>query len=788
MTIFQPLPKKLKKVNPVGARNAKILIIGEYPSKDDELTGVPFTGSSGHLLTQLLKQADIDIAHCYRTFLIKARPPSGQLNRLHELNLTLPQCGEDLRKEISSLCPAFNIILTLGELSLEAVTGLTSISKVRGSILKALPSIGNGQEIKVIATFSPSYVQKMYRSSALVLFDLAKMKAESEFKDFRSVPKREYKIHPTFNESIDLLNRFKKAEFLSVDIETDRGANFIKCVGFADSPLFAGCIPFIEKGVALWSFSEECILWEKIRDILTDKNIKKIIQNMDFEMEVLFPFVGEIFPVYMDTMIASHLYLPEVRKALSVQTSIYTNEPFYKDEAKEADYDPTALYTYNCKDCAVTFEICEFLDAKLKSLNLYNFLHGYQMPLGRILWRASHKGILVDTEKVEIYKQETLALLKIAEAELNKEIGEPVNVNSPKQICFLLYDKLGYPPQFKLSSKNKDGNKNQSKTVDDEALVKLNKLFPSRIFPLILEVRKLKKLLSTYLHKFWDDDLRCRASFRITGAETGRLSSTQNIRKTGLQLQNIPKKIRDIFIADKGCELLKVDLSQVESRLVAYLSQDPIMMKTFEEDKDIHSMVGAMIYGKPYEQCGKGTFERQRGKVGGHASNYRISSRKLSQTMGISEKEASVFLNRYYNMFNLNKWHGEIIDELRNTRTLTTPHGRRRVFYDRWPSWKEESDKKGDLFKTAYANIPQGTACDHINLAAVRIWARLPETVDILIQCHDELVLNYPLPLRDSVVKIVKEELAHPIHIHGREVIIPIDIDLGQNWKMEEDS
>ena len=137
-------------------------------------------------------------------------------------------------------------------------------------------------------------------------------------------------------------------------------------------------------------------------------------------------------------------------------------------------------------------------------------------------------------------------------------------------------------------------------------------------------------------------------------------------------------------------------------------------------------------------------------------------------------------------MFNLNKWHGEIIDELRKSRTLITPHGRRRVFYDRWPTWKDEQDKKGDLFKTAYANVPQGTACDHINLAGVRIWNRLPEDVDVLIQCHDELVLNYPKHLREEVKKAVIEELQHPIFIHDKEVVIPIDISIGQNWKMED--
>jgi DNA polymerase I len=780
MPIVQTQIKK-KKIKPVGPRNSKIIILTDSPGKDDEITGYPLTGSSGTLFTQLLNQTGISRNDCYITSVIKFYYPNHSYDRLREQNTSVFESIEELRKELATLSP--NVIIPLGELALEATTGLEGITKWRGSIIHSLPIIG---DVKVIPTIHPSTVQKMYRNSALVLFDLSKALKESKFNDFSSIPIRDYKINPTFQESLDLLQRFKLAPALALDIETDRGANFIKCVGFADSANFAGCIPFVEKGRAVWAYSEECILWEMIRDILTDKNIKKIIQNMDFEMEVLFPFIGEIYPVYMDTMIASHLYLPEIRKALAVQTSIYTNEPYYKDDAKEADYEPTSLYTYNCKDCAVTYEIYQYLEERLKEIGLHNFLHGFQMPLGRLLWRASHKGIRVDTKRVEEYRTETEGLLRIAEDELFKEIGEKVNTNSPKQICHLLYDKLGYPAQFKLGARKKDGSKNKSKTVDDDSLTKLNKLYPSRIFPLILEIRKLKKLLSTYLKQFWDDDGRCRASFRITGAETGRLSSTENIRKTGLQLQNIPGKIRDIFIADEGCELLKVDLSQVESRLVAYLSQDPTMMRAFENGDDIHSTVGSMIYGKPYEQCGKGTFERKRGKQGGHSSNYRITPFALANSMEISKRDATIFLDKYYNMFNLNKWHQEIIDELRKSRTLFTPHGRRRIFYDRWPTWKEESIKGGDLFKTAYANVPQGAACDHINLGAVRIWHRLPDCVDILIQCHDELVLNYPVSLRNQVRKIVEEELAHPIYIHGREVIIPVDISTGQNWKMEE--
>ena len=216
--------------------------MGEAPGKEENETGIPFTGSSGHLLTQLLKQAGIDRADCYITNVVKYRPPNNQLSRLSEIGLSLEGSSKELREELTTLQP--NVIVPLGEVAREAVTGLSGISKWRGSIIRSLPTIGS---VKVIPTFHPAYILRMYRSSALCLFDFDKIKREALTANFDSILIREFKINPSFNESLELLNRFSKASVVALDIETDRGANFIKCVGFADDINFAGCIPFIEK-------------------------------------------------------------------------------------------------------------------------------------------------------------------------------------------------------------------------------------------------------------------------------------------------------------------------------------------------------------------------------------------------------------------------------------------------------------------------------------------------------------------------------------------------------------
>lgn len=777
---------KGRRVNPTGPVTAKIILVGEAPGKDEAETGVPFVGASGTLLTQIMREAGIERSECYITNVIKYRPPGNDLNQLHKIGLKLEECEEELRRELANLNPT--VIVPLGNVALKAITGKgvkqgDKITNWRGSILPSFPSIGGGKPVKVIPTLHPAFILRSWGDSPLLLFDFLKIEKESKINGFCSLRNKDYRVLKEFKDAQDWLHGAMGAKALALDIETYKYTDIIKCIGFSTAKHQAVCIPIVEKGKPFWSVDQESFLWGEIRNILTSPNIRKIIQNMAFEMEMLFPYVGEIYPVYMDTMIASHLYLPEIKKALSMQTSIYTNEPYYKTEAHDANYDPQALYQYNCKDNDVTFQIYEYLEERLKEDSLHNFMHGFQMPLGRLLWRASHVGVRVDQEKVREYRREAEREVKRLEELLTKEVGYLPDINSPAKMCQLLYHELGYPPQFKLSVTTK-GEKKKTKTVDEKSLQKLNRLYPNPIFAIILGIRGQRKLLSTYLHDFWDADGRCRASYKITGATTGRLSSTKNIRGTGVQLQNIPKEIRDIFISDEGCLFLKVDLSQVESRLVAYEAEDETMMKTFEDGKDIHAIVGSMLYGKDYEDCGKGTFERERGKMTGHASNYRISGQRLHEETGIPLKECKDLLERYYDKFQLRRWWQRIIDQLKENRTLTTPHGRRRIFYGRWPTWKEEEDHKGDLFKAAYANVPQGTACDHINMAGVRMFHRFPESTTILIQCHDELVIQFKEGYKSLVESIVREELMQPLYINGREVVIPIDIDIGKNWKM----
>jgi len=748
------------RIEGTGPLTSKVAIVLESPSSEEMRSGLGLAGEQGRLFNRLLKHSNLTRKDVYITHLVKQSLPYNDWTRLGEVGLDREEIKEDLEIELSKL-KDLEIVIPLGNQGLKALTGRWGITKWRGSVLKC-PTL---PKIKVIPTLHPSYVMKgQYKETSLMMFDFNKV--GKALKNELDIVERTFKINPTFEECCELLDRFNKAPVVALDIETDMGANFIKCVGFADSRDFAGCIPFYEGGRAVWTEEQESFLWQRVRDILTNPQVGKVVQNMMFEMSVLYPWVGEINPVLMDTAIAHHCLLSELKKNLGLQTSIYTTEPYFKDEAKDGGWGPQVLYEYNCKDCTVTYEIYQVLEKDLKEEGMYDYFHGYQMPLATLLFRASNFGMKVNIKKVQQYFNKHTQLLNKAQRSLDKEVGYELNANSPKALAKLLYEEMGLPKQFnKITGKS---------TTNEEALVKLNKAYPNKIFDLILEVRGQRKLISTYLKEFWDEDERCRPNWNVYGTETGRLASSENIYGTGLNMQNIPGSIRDIFVADSGCILVKVDLSQVEARLVAYIAEDPTMMNVFEKGEDIHSKVASMVLDIPLERIGKDSEERKKGKTCVHAANYLIGAGKFGTIIGLPMARAKVLLGRYYSLFRLGSWHDKIKAKIKKDRILVTPFGRVRRFFDILGE---------PLYRSAIAHVPQSTASDHINRGAVRMEGQLPKGAQILLQVHDELVIQCLVKDKDRVIELIKRELSEPIPINGREVVIPVDIGVGYDWK-----
>lgn len=765
----------IQRVKHIGPMNAKIAIVGMAPGKDEVKLGVPFIGPSGTLLSNCMRQVGMNRGDCFITNVSEVMPPNNNLELLASIGASLQTEVARLKGELFRVKPAVTIVL--GNDALYHTTGKSGIYNWRGSVLKS-----NITEGYIIPSLHPAgLLRGEYKHSAYLMFDLHKALSIINTEGWK--PKeRTYITNPTYPQVIQCLkNILECKDHITIDLETnimskDKGLTYIRCIGIALSDQVAICIPIHTKNGSAWSTCEEIAIWKLFQKICSDSRIIKRVQNQNFEMSVLYEWIGEIAPI-RDAAIAHHLMQPETPKALQFTNSVYTDIPFYKDDTKEANFDDDVTWVYNCKDCVSTHEVLDKVEEELAQVGLTEFYEEYQVPLARELWTSMMEGIKVDVAKVKVYRVKFNALLKDAQFELNKEVGRETNVNSPPQMKWLLYEKMGLPVQY--------NRKTNTETTNEFAIDHLSRLFPSKIFDLILDVRGYRKLLSTYLKDFWDEDERCRCDFRVWGTVTGRLSGNENVRGTGLNMQNIPAgkedktiDIKDIFISDNDdCYLLRVDLAQVESRLVAYMSEDPAMIKCFEDGKNIHKLVGSMVYNIPYQNISKDSIEYDKGKKLGHSANYKVGSLTFAAVAKIAASSAKSLLNRYYTLFQIRNWHDSVKEDLRKNRVMITAMGRRRTFYDRW----------GDrLFREAIANNPQSTACDHINMAAVRIAPRIRkygDKIKWLLQVHDELVYNVHKSVLDELVVIIKEELSKPIKINNRDIIIPITVQYGRDWK-----
>jgi len=764
-----------KIIQPSGSKDAKICIVGEMPGMDETYTGRPFVGSSGKLLDRLLATAGISRDSCYLTYLVKQDPPGHKLERMKEIGLNLETCKKTLLRELSQ--NNHNVIVPLGNLALETLTGQKSIMKYRGSILESTTIPGQ----KVIGTIHPAAAMRQYEVTAYMAADLARIKKEGEFPDFRSILKRTEIVQPTYEQVMEELEYLKKnAVYLSVDIETPYGAAYIKSIGLGCSSTRAICIPFVDKQKIYWSEAEEIEIWKGIKYLLTGERYYKIFQNGSFDTHVLHSWVGDITPIYMDTMLAQKLCYPELKKGLDMICSLYTTQSYYKDDGKNSNYDSIEGWSYNCKDVMVTYEAAMALGKELEQYNLTDFFHGYTMPLSAVMRKAERKGILLDQVKMKEHFEEQVKKYNELQPQLNEMAGRAINVNSHPQVRKLLYQDLGMTPI------------RSSKSISDEkALTLLARKYPKhkQLIDMILLIRGVRILLSTFLggrldnksglwshtpYMLADDDGYVRTSLQVEGTDTGRMASSKNYRERACNIQNQPSSIRDIYIAGKGRKLVVGDLSQADARFVAWLAEERGLKKIFKDGGDIHTAVASWIFRIPAIQITKE--QRNMCKRVVHGANYDIGYKQFAYAVKITEAESKRVLHQFHSIFpRIRAWHKELVQQLSKTRTLTSPLGRRRQFFGWW----------GDqLNRAAYANIPQGLTGDTINMALVRLSFRLPKDAYIILQVHDEGGINCAEKDAERIKEMFIEEAELPIQINGDDISIPLDAGIGDNWKI----
>lgn len=754
------------EVKATGPKDAKIMLVGECPGAEEEIQGKPFVGGSGKILNWLLQDAGINREECFITNVMTVRPVNNDFghfyedaSRKHPRDILLE--GYDrLKNEILDVKP--NVIVVFGNEALKALTGLTGITKKRGSVHLY------EDRFKVIPTIHPAAVMRMWEYRPLVLFDLKKALKESESPDYRITNRLWIKVRTLPELKAYVTSYLTYAKYLAFDIETCN--NQISCISFASDPYNAFTIPIHIYDKSFWTPEEELQVWSLIKTLL-ESDIKKIAQNASFDMFFLQTTVGiKVKSLWMDTMNAHHMNYPELPKALDLLCSIYTDQPYYKDMISDD------IYHYNCLDSMITFECAMKIEEELKESGMDELYHTHINSLIAPLLDMQIRGVRIDMKKKVLAAESAREDIKVSQKRLDEAVGYALNVNSPKQMKDFLYQDLQMPSII--------SRKTGTVTTDEAALHKLAKQYPNPVFDLILHIRGQRKLLSTYLESSTDADGRFRCSYILFGTETGRIASKQSVYGTGGNLQNVPKGIaREIFIPDEDKMFISADLSQAEARVVAYLADETRLIKAFEAGGDVHRRVASIMFDKPEDKVTHK--ERELGKRIVHASNYGMGAGKMAELSDISYHEAEEKMNLYHNHFpKIRIWHMEIERQLKKTRTLTTPLGRKRMFFGRW---------NAALLRDAYAYIPQSTVADITLRGMLNLYIYLPVECDIVFNIHDEIVIQVPIddPIMSGcgnegwhkkIKEIVIKRMTIPIQIKERTLVIPISIKIGMNW------
>ena len=421
-------------------------------------------------------------------------------------------------------------------------------------------------------------------------------------------------------------------------------------------------------------------------------------------------------------------------------------------------------------DAGVLAALCSVLDARLTEQNQHALLTTMELPLARVLADMERTGFAVDADGIRRFGDALRAELDGILRAIYDAVGYEFNVNSPKQLGEALFDKLGLPPRKKTS---------RGYSTDAETLESLRPY--STVVDDILKYRTYSKLLSTYVEgllKALGPDGRIHSTFIQTEARTGRISSTEP------NLQNIPirtelgSRLRGYFVAGTGKTLVDADYSQIELRLLAHITGDEAMQQAFLSGADIHRATAAKIYHIPEDQVSHEL--RTSAKAINFGIMYGKGAFSLSKDLGIPVKEADRFLKTYLDTFpRVDGYMQGCIAHAKEKGYVETLFGRRRPL----PELSSSNFQVRSSGERMARNTPiQGTAADIIKLAMVHVWQRLRDEhlqAKLLLQVHDELIVEAPETEVEQVKRILKEEMEQVVQYR---VPLTAEVGVGTTW------
>lgn len=431
---------------------------------------------------------------------------------------------------------------------------------------------------------------------------------------------------------------------------------------------------------------------------------------------------------------------------------------------------PEEFLKYCCFEAYVCAQAAVCLQQKLEETQMDRLMREIEMPLTLVLFSMEEEGIRVNPEALKDYGEALLGKITELEQEIYSEAGCEFNINSPKQLGEILFEKMGLPG----GKKTKTGYSTAA-----DVLEKLSGEYP--VVKHILEYRGLTKLKSTYadgLAAYIEDENRIHSTFNQTITATGRISSTEP------NLQNIPirmelgRQIRKVFIPKDGYCFMDADYSQIELRVLASMSGDERLIEAYRSHADIHRTTASQVFHIPFEEVTD--LQRRNAKAVNFGIVYGISSFGLSEDLSISRKEAAAYIEQYFETYpQVKQFIDSLVKDAKKNGYAVTLYGRRRPV----PELFSSNFMQRSFGERVAMNSPiQGTAADIIKIAMIRVFERLKKEglkSKLILQVHDELLIETALEEEEQVRMILEEEM---VHASSLAVELEIDLHVGNNW------
>ena len=606
--------------------------------------------------------------------------------------------------------------------------------------------------------------------------EIVEGKEEELEKQSRSRENRDFKILSKKDDIKDMIKTLKKEELVSI-FYTDYGIALSSYDKDFYYPFDKKCENKIGANISL--FDVEPALETQKKDY---PEIQEFFDNytgniITYNLKNLLNKSFDIKNCGMDIMIAHHLVTSQTKENVELPIEQFTGieledytEKFGKEKPENLSAEEYGKYI--CQRTRGLLECFDILKEELTDRNLMKVLNEIEMPLIEILSSMEKKGIMIDPEYFTKYGKELERAIDELQEKIYEEAGENFNINSPKQLAEILFFKLNLPPVKKTKT---------GLSTDEEVLEKL-KEDGAEIAKAILEYRKLAKLKNTYVDaipKLRDENNRVHTTFNQIGTTTGRLSSSDP------NLQNIPVKtdegikIRQGFIAEKGSILMGIDYSQIELRVLAQLSGDENLRAAYQNNMDLHSLTARKIF----ELSENDEVTREQ-RIIAKTINFSIIYGKtafgLAKELGITQREASEYIERYFNQYpRVKEFEKEIVEFTEKNGYTETLFGRRRIIEG---INSKNKNIKSQAERMAVNSVIQGTAAEVLKQVMIEIYRYIKDKagISLLLQVHDELIFEISLDrleeYRENIEKIMKE------CVKFDSVPLEINTNIGVNW------